>query len=130
MGGCVGSRTAIVGQPHCNCRLRFNPPLSHLRACILGLHLSRPAAADCSALSAHFERLTTATKAQPGAPQEVELLVGLEEVARGATKMVRHHRRVAGGEAAGSGSVVLQPVDLKVQVKPGQLEGSRYVFEG
>lgn len=89
------------------------------------------AAGDVAALSAHFERLTTATKVQPGAVREVELLVSLEDVARGATKVVRHHRRAAGEAAAGGGSsVVLQPVELKVQVKPGQLEGSRYVFEG
>jgi hypothetical protein len=42
-------------------------------------------------------------------------------------QVIQHSRRVLsdGGEG-----VVLQQVSLKVDIKPGQLEGTRYVFEG
>lgn len=60
------------------------------------------------------------------ATTQVELLVSLQEVALGATKVVHHNRRVAGK----GGGVALQPVELRVDVKPGQLEGTRFVFEG
>lgn len=189
----------------------------------------------CAALSAHFEKLTTQVKSQPGQPQEVsrqrtycvelarevavlgtrqrrcsrqslqhstdhqpcitavtcahvvwvqvELLLTLEEVAKGATKVrpesavpcttkaivwtsclqqcpalssglmrarervastlsdcaaqhvlphallqvVQHSKRVLSESGEG---VMLQQVSLRVDVKPGQPEGTRYVFEG
>jgi hypothetical protein len=42
-------------------------------------------------------------------------------------QVVQHSRRVLD---EGSGGMVLQQVPLKVEVKPGQLEGTSYVFEG
>jgi hypothetical protein len=56
----------------------------------------------------------------------VELLLPLEDIARGVTKVVHHSRRVL----AEGGAVRLQQVELCVDVKPGQLEGTRFVFEG
>jgi hypothetical protein len=59
-------------------------------------------------------------------PAQVELLLPLEDIARGVTKVVHHSRRVL----AEGGAVRLQQVELCVDVKPGQLEGTRFVFEG
>jgi len=42
-------------------------------------------------------------------------------------QVVQHSRRVL---SEGGEGVVLQQVSLKVDVKAGQLEGTRYVFEG
>lgn len=42
-------------------------------------------------------------------------------------QVVQHSRRAL---SEGGEGVVLQQVNLKVEVKPGQLEGTRYVFEG
>jgi hypothetical protein len=41
--------------------------------------------------------------------------------------VIQHSRRVL---SEGGEGVVLQQVSLKVDIKPGQLEGTRYVFEG
>jgi hypothetical protein len=42
-------------------------------------------------------------------------------------QVVQHSRQVA---SEGGQGVVLQQTSLRVEVKPGQLEGTRYVFEG
>lgn len=42
-------------------------------------------------------------------------------------QVVQHSRHVA---SEGGQGVVLQQTSLRVEVKPGQLEGTRYVFEG
>jgi hypothetical protein len=42
-------------------------------------------------------------------------------------QVVQHSWRVL---SEGGEGVVLQQVSVRVEVKPGQLEGTRYVFEG
>lgn len=57
---------------------------------------------------------------------QVSLQVPLEEVYRGTVKVVNHTRRIAGE----SGEVAVEQRSLTVEVKPGLVDGTRFVFQG
>ncbi|KAI8474951.1 MAG: radial spoke protein 16 [Monoraphidium minutum] len=88
-------------------------------------------------LSSRFERLTTA-KAPPPPPQKVaDLVVTLEELYAGCSKVVVHNRVMqlpgGGGDEAGGGggaAAVAEPRRLAVQIEPGMPDGTTFVFQG
>jgi hypothetical protein len=59
-------------------------------------------------------------------PAQVVLQVSLEELYAGCVKVHQHSRRLVGE----SGEVTAETLPLTVEVKPGQLDGSRFVFPG
>lgn len=52
--------------------------------------------------------------------------VPLDELYSGCVKAVNHTRRIVGE----SGEVTVEQRSLTVEIKPGQLDGTRFVFQG
>jgi hypothetical protein len=59
-------------------------------------------------------------------PAQVVLQVSLEELYAGCVKVHQHSRRLVGE----SGEVTVETLPLTVEVKPGQLDSSRFLFPG
>jgi DnaJ-class molecular chaperone len=68
--------------------------------------------------------------AAPGTPEltrvQYDLLVSLEELYKGCVKLVNHNRRCVDE----SGNVTIEQRSLAVDIKPGLLDGTRFVFQG